>query len=377
MEPILSKYLHAKGKKLGLPIAGTFELTPRCNFNCKMCYVHLSEAEQKRRGDELPAEYWLTLAEQAKRAGTVFLLLTGGEPTLRPDFPTIYREIQKMGFVLSLNSNGYLLCGELRELLLEAPPARVSISLYGADNAAYERLCGVPAYDRVAENIRALRKAGIDVRITMSVTPDNCDELPNVLREAERIGAKAIAASYMFPPLRAHPERVGENFRVSPEAAGRFYTAYNRLTRKPDAFCRLADALRSGGGERDEIDDCCLPPEGEGITCRAGVTSFWATWDGKLLPCGQMLEPSVDVVSTDFAEAWRILRERTAQIRLPAACLSCADRNGCQVCAAKCYSETGRFDGVPEYVCRMGRAYLKTMQAEREKIMEGGYEDQT
>ena len=183
MEPILSKYLHAKGKKLGLPIAGTFELTPRCNFNCKMCYVHLTEAEQKRRGRELSADEWLTLAEQAKRAGTVFLLLTGGEPTLRPDFPLIYREIQKMGFVLSINSNGYLLQGELRELLLQAPPVRVSISLYGANNEAYERLCGVPAYDRVVENIRALREAGVDVRVTMSMTPANCAELSGVLRE--------------------------------------------------------------------------------------------------------------------------------------------------------------------------------------------------
>ena len=44
---MLSRYLHSKGTRLGLPISGTFELTPRCNFNCKMCYVHLSEEEQR------------------------------------------------------------------------------------------------------------------------------------------------------------------------------------------------------------------------------------------------------------------------------------------------------------------------------------------
>lgn len=49
-EPRLSSYLHAKACRAGTPLAGNFELTPRCNFNCKMCYVHLSEAEQKRRG---------------------------------------------------------------------------------------------------------------------------------------------------------------------------------------------------------------------------------------------------------------------------------------------------------------------------------------
>lgn len=375
MEPILSKYLHAKGKKLGLPIAGTFELTPRCNFNCKMCYVHLTEAEQKRRGRELSADEWLTLAEQAKRAGTVFLLLTGGEPTLRPDFPLIYREIQKMGFVLSINSNGYLLQGELRELLLQAPPVRVSISLYGANNEAYERLCGVPAYDRVVENIRALREAGVDVRVTMSMTPANCAELSGVLREAERVGANAVAVSYMFPPLRAHPERVGENFRFTPEEAGRFSAEFQRLTLERGAFCRRADALCAGTAEQE--DDCGLSAEGEGITCRAGVTSFWMTWDGRMLPCGQMPEPSIVLPAGGFAEAWELLRERTAQIRLPAKCVSCAERKVCQVCAAKCRCETGRFDGVPEYICRMGKAYLEAMCAERMKIREDSNGDQT
>ena len=56
----------------GLPVAGTFELTARCNFNCKMCYVHLTEAEQRRRGRELTAQEWIALGEAAKRAGTVF-----------------------------------------------------------------------------------------------------------------------------------------------------------------------------------------------------------------------------------------------------------------------------------------------------------------
>lgn len=139
MEPKLSRYLHEKGKKLGLPVSGTLELTPRCNFNCKMCYVHLTPEEQRQRGSERTLAQWLALAQELREAGTVFLLLTGGEPFLRPDFPALYRALHRMGFVLSINTNGYLLRGTLRELLLEAPPARVNISLYGTDNETYQR----------------------------------------------------------------------------------------------------------------------------------------------------------------------------------------------------------------------------------------------
>ena len=148
-EPLLVSHLHARGRQLGLPIAGTFELTPRCNFHCKMCYVHLSREEQERRGKELTAEQWLQIAREAKDAGMVFLLLTGGEPLLRPDFPEIYRQLKAMGFIITINSNGYLIRDDLRKLFIENPPVRSNISLYGTSDSTYDKTCGVPAYERI------------------------------------------------------------------------------------------------------------------------------------------------------------------------------------------------------------------------------------
>ena len=66
VEPRLSTYLHAKACRNGTPLAGNFELTARCNFDCKMCYVHLTAEEQQRRGRELTADEWLAIAETAR-----------------------------------------------------------------------------------------------------------------------------------------------------------------------------------------------------------------------------------------------------------------------------------------------------------------------
>ena len=183
-EPILSRYLHNRGHALGLPIAGTFELTARCNFNCKMCYVHLSEAEQRRRGRELTAAEWISIAERAKDAGMVFLLLTGGEPTLRPDFPEIYTALKKMGFMISINSNVYLLQDKILELFANDPPVRINISLYGTSDETYRNLCGVPAYHRILTNIENLRRAGVEVKINMSLTPDNMRDMEALYQQA-------------------------------------------------------------------------------------------------------------------------------------------------------------------------------------------------
>ena len=70
-----------------IPISGTFELTPRCNFNCKMCYVHLQPEEIPQNGVELTAKEWLRIAKEAKAAGTTWLCITGGEPPAPPGVP--------------------------------------------------------------------------------------------------------------------------------------------------------------------------------------------------------------------------------------------------------------------------------------------------
>ena len=65
-EPYISTYLHSKGRKLGIPIAGNFELTARCNFNCPMCYVHMTPEQLKASGrQERTAQQWLDIARAA------------------------------------------------------------------------------------------------------------------------------------------------------------------------------------------------------------------------------------------------------------------------------------------------------------------------
>ena len=105
-----------------IPISGTFELTPRCNFNCRMCYVHLQPEQIPRYGRELSAGEWLRIAEEAKEAGTTWLCITGGEPLMHPEFETIYRELTQMGFFITLQTNASLIRGRMAELLEECPP---------------------------------------------------------------------------------------------------------------------------------------------------------------------------------------------------------------------------------------------------------------
>ena len=179
-EPYLATYLHNKGGRMGLPIGGNFELTARCNFDCPMCYVHLSQADVNARGRELTAAQWIELARQARDRGMIFALLTGGEPFVRKDFFEIYHAMRRMGILVSINTNGSMLDGEIRRQLLEDPPHRLNISLYGGCRETYRSMCGQDAFGKVVENIRELKKAGVDVRINLSITPYNRQDLDKI-----------------------------------------------------------------------------------------------------------------------------------------------------------------------------------------------------
>ena len=84
------------------PADGTFELTVRCNLHCKMCLFRHDDSENQRiMEEELTAEQWIDMSEQAAEAGTVSLLITGGEPMIRSDFSEIWKGIYQKGFLMT------------------------------------------------------------------------------------------------------------------------------------------------------------------------------------------------------------------------------------------------------------------------------------
>ena len=363
-EPHLSRYLHSKGAKLGLPIGGNFELTARCNFDCPMCYVHLKQEDIEAQGRELTAKQWIDIARQARDAGMVFALLTGGEPFVRKDFFEIYRAMKEMGLMISINSNGSMLSGPILEKLLEDPPFRVNVSLYGGSNETYCGMCGQPAFDRVVENIAALKAGGVDVRLNVSITPYNREDLGAICRKAEELGVHVKVASYMYPSIRVNGGKYGYGDRLDPDGAGAAAVEWDQMRFTPEEFARRACAMH----EYTLVEESeCAADLDEGVRCRAGSTSFWMTWDGRMLPCGMMPYPTAYPLEVGFREAWEQIKTETKKLRMPAKCGSCPKRGACAVCAAVCVTETGRFDGVPEYMCAMTDATIRRTWAAYEE----------
>ncbi len=364
-QPQIKKMLMQKAALKSIPLSGTFEITPLCNMNCRMCYIRMSEKEMNERGTMLSADEWIALGKECVSRGMLFLLITGGEPFARKDFRYIYEELSKLGLSISLNSNATLIDEDVIEWLKDNPPSKVNVTLYGGDNETYARLCGLKdGYDRAVRGIELLRKAGIMVGINASFTKYNVKDLDKIISFANERDLRVRATSYMFPPVRnAKDGNTDDEVRFTPEEAARARYDCTKLVMSKEEYERYIRLSHAGICEFDDNDDECVRSEDAKMRCTAGRSSFWVTWDGRMTPCGMMNEPVVHCRAENFFEGWQSIVMETDRICTPAECENCSKRALCVVCGALCIAEGyGDSSKKPEYVCRMTEHYYELLE---------------
>lgn len=354
----VERRLFDMAKKQRSPISGSIELLPLCNMNCDMCYVRLSTEEMKQKGRMRTADEWLALAQQMKAAGTLFLLLTGGEPLIYPDFKRLYLSLKDMGMILTVNTNATLIDEEWAAFFGEHKPRRINVTLYGANEETYANLCHYPGgFERTLRGVRLLRQNGVDVRLGFSVTKENAPHIERMHEIAAELDVPVNVDPYMLPATREREKPFDQQARLLPEEAGRIQVdAVRRKTEGQDfrehARQVLAALAQIAQGPRQ---DACMH-------CLAGRCSFTINWQGKMRPCVILGEPEADVFEQGFAAAWDDIRRSVSEIRTSEACAACVLRPICQTCAASALYETGSFDGKPEYLCRMSMEMIRLFQ---------------
>ena len=356
LEKNMIKYAAAKC----VPINGSFELLPLCNLNCKMCYVRLSCEEMEKQGRLRTADEWLSIAEQMQKAGTLFLLLTGGEPLIYPDFKKLYLGLKKLGFIISVNTNGTLLNEEWADFFKENKPRRINITLYGSDEDAYKNLCNYPGgFEKTMNALKLLKERDVPAKISFSVTRANANMLGDIYRIGKELDMLVETDCYMIPALKERRLPISEQSRLEPEQAAAKRLEIMRYDRTPEMAKEYIDAVLK------ETEKVSTYPDG--VSCLAGNCGFTINWKGEMKPCVTFDEPAVSVFEVGFDEAWRQISQRTKEFHINPKCVNCNLRIICPTCAASAFLETGSYDGVPEYLCRYA---AETLRLYKEKYRE-------
>ncbi|UCF68255.1 MAG: radical SAM protein, partial [Acidobacteriota bacterium] len=133
-----------------IPISVLFELTNRCNEDCRHCYVDLGDVD-----GELTREEVERVLGELKQAGTLFLTFTGGEIFTRKDTVGLIRKARELGFALRLFTNGTLLTPGHVQAIAEAGVLGVEMSLFSMDPSQHDAITRIAGSQ--AKTLRAAR----------------------------------------------------------------------------------------------------------------------------------------------------------------------------------------------------------------------------
>lgn len=156
-----------------------WNLVRRCNLTCKHCY---SISADKDFPGELTTDEVFTVMDDLKRFRVPVLILSGGEPLLRPDIYDIAHRAKDMGFYVGLSSNGTLINESNIDRIAAVNFDYIGVSLDGIQDT-HDRFRRMPgAFDASMRGIRLCRAKGIKVGLRFTLTQDNAHDLPALLQ---------------------------------------------------------------------------------------------------------------------------------------------------------------------------------------------------
>lgn len=161
------------------PLMAWLELTRKCNLRCPHCFVEGGSA----RNNELSTARIMKLLHEWSELGVMSVVLTGGEPTIHPDFLDIVWVAHELGFVVSVATNGMPLT-KSKLAKLPRKDIIISVSLDGVHGQGAAR--GETDYEATTRKLREIRDAGFDTSIMTTTTRTNVHELDRIIEFARR-----------------------------------------------------------------------------------------------------------------------------------------------------------------------------------------------
>lgn len=349
------------------PLSCIFELTYRCNFHCRMCYIRMNDAQAAPFGRMRTVEEWLDMARQIFDAGVLYLTLTGGECTQYPGFETLYEQLARMGFRLSLMTNAGAYTDAQRALFTRYPPYGVAVTLYGGSNETYRAVTGDPnGLDKAVRGIRFFQSIGVPVKLNFTMIRQNALDYPKVGRLCRELGIPYTMITDISPHRHGPSFSNALTSRLSP--AERACVACH----PPEEVALALENAKELEKELARFQMPAAPADPQTPQMDACVGSFTECvvyWNGEMGTCVSMHGyQNVKPFEIGFEAAWAQLKaQHQTTFRRPAVCQACSMAHDCMHnCAARRFEGTGSPFEPDPYTCQY--TYLLRLYKSRRKV---------
>ncbi len=354
-----------------------WETTAGCNLACTHCR-RITVADQLTPQD-LTTEAARRFIDQIAAFAHPVLVLSGGEPLMRPDIFTLAEYATASGLMVALATNGTMIDAATAVAIKESGVRRVSISFDGADGPTHDILRGAGAFEQALAGTAALRDAGVPFQFNTTVARHNAEQMDQMLTLATELGAVGLHL-FLLVPVGCGAE-ISEEEQLSPAAyegilqwlyeAERASDLQLKATCAPHYFRvvrqRQAEERRAGstpaqspsqvrqhnaghpgghpgahGGSHPGSDSMHTMTRG----CLAGTGVCFVSHRGEVFPCGYLPVSAGNVQTTPLQEIWEtapLFTELRDMTKLKGKCGICEFKSLCGGCRARAYGVTGDY----------------------------------
>ena len=345
ISPSLNSSPQGKGNSVKM-IA--WEVTRSCNLNCAHCRAAASCGPY---AGELSTDKCFKLVDEIASVSSPVIILTGGEPLLRPDIFEIATYGTNKGLRMVMATNGTLVTPAVAQKMIQSGIKRVSISIDGKDahsHDAFRQEKG--AFDKAMSGIKILKNSGMEFQINTTITAANLDQIKDIFKLAKDIGAAAhhifllvptgrgkdlagqaiTAADYEETLMWFHQESLSCEIQLKATCAPHYFRIMHQNKPKSD------QPVKKVGGHFHESTRGCL----------GGITFCFISHVGQVQPCGYLELNCGNVKKKSFANIWEnseVFRNLREYSKYEGKCGHCEFLKVCGGCRARAYEATGNY----------------------------------
>ncbi len=311
----------------------SWNVTKKCNLYCKHCYRDSSPGELTE--GELTTGEGKKLLEDIKKAGLQIIVLSGGEPLMRPDIYELIEHATALGLVPLMGSNGTLITDGVAKKLKASGLNAIAISIDSATPEVHDQFRGTEnALSMAITGIRNSMNNGLKVQVNCTVSKYNVDDIDSILEFANSEGALSCHMLFLVDVGR------GKNIEV---------TQLSKLEYKETIQKILSNKFDM------RVKPTCAPqykveaflkdiPSIGGRGCIAGISYCSILPNGDVHICPYTPVKVDSIRKKPFDEIWHnneVFKSLRDFSKYKGKCGSCGYIDICGGCRARAFSATG------------------------------------
>jgi heme b synthase len=317
-----------------------WELTTACNLKCIHCRACPAD---KRSPEDLTTRQGRALLDDIASYAKPGIVLSGGEPLVRPDVFDLAKYGTDLGLRMLLATNGTLVTPDVAARVVESGIQRVSVSIDGATTSSHDSFRRIDgAFDMAWRGIENLKAAGAPFQINTTVSKHNVAELPEILDLAVSRGAVALHIFLLVPT--GCGKEVADDEMIDPQEYERVLNWFYDRSTDSGISLKATCAPHYYRIIRQRSRGQRVSDHGKG--CLAGSAVCFISHKGDVYPCGYLPVSAGNVVQTSFQSIWEeaeVFRALRDEDNLEGKCGRCEFRRVCMGCRARAYACTGSY----------------------------------